>query len=263
MGLLDELEQEAQRRKATSGDAAARKAEREEIYRTRIEPGMAALYEYLQKLAANLKILTPKKQQQYQLNGYGTVVGYIEHDYELQVSTQTASREIKLQVHCAVASEECPVIEVQGATKVKAVAGAFQRHHLGGMSEPKKDASGEVVSARFNAKGRLTLVALFAGDAETAGVRMTFSNFEGLGSVTKNVGGTQLDEALFDEIGRFLTREPNNLLQEEAPLWFFNYNKAVMAYQPWVHGLKPNAMELAIQDYEDIWIDDSAPASRK
>lgn len=52
-------------------------------------------------------------------------------------------------------------------------------------------------------------------------------------------------------------------MQEEAPLWFFNYNKAVMAYQPWVHGLKPNAMELAIQDYDDIWIDDSAPASRK
>ncbi|MBV0891558.1 ABC transporter substrate-binding protein [Paracoccus sp. Z118] len=60
-----------------------------------------------------------------------------------------------------------------------------------------------------------------------------------------------------------LLKQANNLLQEEAPLWFFNYNKAVMAYQPWVHGLKPNAVELAIQDYEDIWIDDSAPASRK
>ena len=60
-----------------------------------------------------------------------------------------------------------------------------------------------------------------------------------------------------------LLRQANNLLQEEAPLWFFNYNKAVMAYQPWVHGLKPNAMELAIQDYDGIWIDDSAPASRK
>ena len=60
-----------------------------------------------------------------------------------------------------------------------------------------------------------------------------------------------------------LLRQANNLLQEEAPVWFFNYNKAVMAYQPWVHGLKPNAMELAIQDYEDIWIDDSAPETRK
>lgn len=60
-----------------------------------------------------------------------------------------------------------------------------------------------------------------------------------------------------------LLKQANNLLEEEAPVWFFNYNKAVMAYQPWVHGLKPNGAELAIQDYEDVWIDDTAPASRK
>ncbi|MHA6688441.1 ABC transporter substrate-binding protein [Mesorhizobium sp. A556] len=71
--------------------------------------------------------------------------------------------------------------------------------------------------------------------------------------------GNETDEAKQNE----LLKQANNLLQEEAPLWFFNYNKAVMAYQPWVHGLKPNAMELAIQDYEDIWIDDTAPASSK
>jgi peptide/nickel transport system substrate-binding protein len=52
-------------------------------------------------------------------------------------------------------------------------------------------------------------------------------------------------------------------VQDDAPVWFFNYNKAVMAYQPWVHGLVPNANELALQPYEDIWIDDTAPASRK
>ena len=60
-----------------------------------------------------------------------------------------------------------------------------------------------------------------------------------------------------------ILRKANNLLQDEAPVWFFNYNKAVMAYQPWVHGLQANATEMTIQDYADIWIDDTAPASRK
>jgi len=36
-----------------------------------------------------------------------------------------------------------------------------------------------------------------------------------------------------------------------------------MAYQPWAHGLQANATELAIQSYEDIWIDDTAPDSRR
>ena len=60
-----------------------------------------------------------------------------------------------------------------------------------------------------------------------------------------------------------LIRQADGIIREEAPYWFFNYNKAVMAYQPWVHGLRGNPQELAIQDYDKIWIDDSAPADRK
>lgn len=60
-----------------------------------------------------------------------------------------------------------------------------------------------------------------------------------------------------------LIRQAGDIIQDEAPYWFFNYNKAVMAYQPWVHGLKGNPQELAIQDYDSIWIDDTAPADRK
>jgi peptide/nickel transport system substrate-binding protein len=55
-------------------------------------------------------------------------------------------------------------------------------------------------------------------------------------------------------------KKANALIQDEAPAWFFNYNKAVMAYQPWVRGLQPNATELAFQDYEKVWIDETSPA---
>ena len=57
-------------------------------------------------------------------------------------------------------------------------------------------------------------------------------------------------------------KKVDTILYEEAPVWFFNYNKAVMAHQPWIHGLQPNATELAFQDYESIWVDDSSPAAK-
>ena len=50
------------------------------------------------------------------------------------------------------------------------------------------------------------------------------------------------------------------IVLDEAPMWFFNYNKAVMAYQPWIHGLQANATELAHQYFEDIWVDETSPA---
>ena len=42
-------------------------------------------------------------------------------------------------------------------------------------------------------------------------------------------------------------------------MWFFNYNKAVMAYQPWLHGLQANPTELAHQYPEDLWVDERSP----
>jgi hypothetical protein len=214
VGLLDELEQEAQKRKATADDAEKRKAEREEVFRTLLDPGMTALYEYLSKLVASLKVLQPKKQLRYTLVGYGEISGYVEHDYELKVSQQPGSKEITLGFPFLIAHEECPTVEVQGASKVRTVAGAFQRYHLGGLLEPKKDANGDVVSAKFKAKGRILLLATFCADADSAAVKMTFNNFDGLGTVTKSVSPAQLNEALFDEIGRYLTREPSGLFQE-------------------------------------------------
>ena len=57
-----------------------------------------------------------------------------------------------------------------------------------------------------------------------------------------------------------LLKKANNLLYEEAPVWFFNYNKAVMAYQPWGHGLQANPTEITHQYPEEIWVDANSPA---
>lgn len=58
-------------------------------------------------------------------------------------------------------------------------------------------------------------------------------------------------------------RQADALFREDAPIWFFNYNKAVMAYQPWVHGIQANAVELMYQDPESIWIDESSPRANE
>jgi peptide/nickel transport system substrate-binding protein len=56
-----------------------------------------------------------------------------------------------------------------------------------------------------------------------------------------------------------LLKKADAMLYDEAPVWFFNYNKAVMAYQPWVRGLQANATELTFQYPEYIWVTDQSP----
>ena len=56
-----------------------------------------------------------------------------------------------------------------------------------------------------------------------------------------------------------IIKQANAVLYDEAPVWFFNYNKAVLAFQPWIHGLQANATEITHQYPEDIWADANAP----
>jgi peptide/nickel transport system substrate-binding protein len=59
-----------------------------------------------------------------------------------------------------------------------------------------------------------------------------------------------------------LLRQADALFREDAPVWFFNYNKAVLAHQPWVHGIKPVAVEMMYQNMADVWVDESSPRAR-
>jgi peptide/nickel transport system substrate-binding protein len=60
-----------------------------------------------------------------------------------------------------------------------------------------------------------------------------------------------------------ILRKADATFKDDAPIWFFNYNKAVIAHQPWVKGIKPVAIELMYQDLVDLWVDESSPRAKE
>ena len=58
---------------------------------------------------------------------------------------------------------------------------------------------------------------------------------------------------------RDLIMKADGYIFEKAPVWFNNYNKAVVATQPWVHGVDANVTEAAIMEVDQIWLDADAP----
>lgn len=218
MGLLDDLEQEAQRRKASLGDAEQVKLEREQAFKTRLEPGLQAFHEYLAKLTANLAFLKPKTQLSFDIPGYGTVVANVEHEYDLRANAiSPVSKEVVLLFSANVATDDCPTVQVQGAQKIRTLNSFFQKARLAGIAEFKKDEAGEMVQASFRARGKITLNVTVAADAESGVARLSFTNFDSFGTITKSASPQQFDEKLFDEVGRFIARETNSLFREALP----------------------------------------------
>src|SRR6185436_387163 len=97
------------------------------------------------------------------------------------------------------------------------LSAAFQKYRLAGLQDFKKDDSGEMVNATFRARGKVPLGVLITAEPATCQIRLNFTNFDALGSVSRVVGPAQFNESLFDEIGRTIAREPNNLFREELP----------------------------------------------
>jgi hypothetical protein len=231
VGLLEELEEEAQKRRDAGEDPARRKSEREAMYRSRLEPALDALHAFLSELIAKVGALRPRNALRYQVPGYGEIVGYIEHEYRLDDRRQPSSREIVLEFGCAIATEECPLIDVEGASRIKALAGSFQRHRIGGMQAVRKDASGDIVAATFRAKGRIPLSAHFQADVDSGQLRIRFENLEGLGTVTKSVAAGEVGDDLYDRIGRFILRDSNTLLREDLPEAYRNQLRSKVQQQ--------------------------------
>lgn len=217
LGLLDDLESEAQKRKSGDDDAVERKAAREAAYRTTLEPAMIALYAYLGELVAKLKLVQPRITVRHAVPGYGDVIGYIEHEYDLKEARLPSSREITLSFNCAVASSECPNVQLEGVARVRALAALFQRYRLGAPLAPSKDTSGEVSAATFKAKGRIPMVANFMADTASGQLKLSFTNFDDLSTAVKMIAPEQVVESLHDEIARYLTRESSDLMREVLP----------------------------------------------
>jgi len=54
-------------------------------------------------------------------------------------------------------------------------------------------------------------------------------------------------------------QQAEEIFVEDAPIWFFNYNKAIIAHQPWVNGLTAVAPEMMFQDMTSVWVDETSP----
>lgn len=60
-----------------------------------------------------------------------------------------------------------------------------------------------------------------------------------------------------------LLKQADAVFRDDAAVWLLNYNKAVLAVQPWVHGLQPVSVEIMYQDMADVWVDKTSPRASK
>jgi len=211
MGLLEQLEQEAEQQRREAARAISEECRRARRWSEELLPAMRSLDVYLQNLVDRLTQDKPVGRVVAPLPGYGDVVAYLDHRYTLRSAPTGESYEIALHFSAEVASSECPVIEATGASGVSDLAATLWSQRLFGLLHSSKDADGEVVAASFQARGRIQMKLRVFADRASGVARMHSSNLDGFSQSTRSFSPEQLTPSMFDRIGRYIARVDRGL----------------------------------------------------
>ncbi len=214
MGLLDELEREAARRSGETGDDSARLA-REAAWKQELQPAAVRFGEFLTRFAKSLTAAERRIQLEYPIAGYGDVVAVAEAPFECRVTPGAVQHEVEFSFIAQAVPGDSTLVIADTPGKVRFVGGLLQNHHLSGLHDVTKNANGDVVSGRFQARGRITVRLHALASQESGNLKVTLTNVEGFTSSSQTYGAEALTDKLFDTIGRYLLREIATLSREK------------------------------------------------
>lgn len=216
MGLLDELEQEAARlRGAGEQDDVARQA-REAAWKEQLQPAAIRLGEFLIRFASTLTAAQRRIRMVHPVAGYGDVVSYGEAPFECRVTPGQVQHEIEFSFVAQAAPEESTLALADTPGKVRLINGLLQHHHLSGLHDAAKNANGEVISGRFQARGRIPVKVHVLASQDTGQLKMSLTNVEAFGTAQRTFTAQALTEETFDALGRYLLRETASFSREKV-----------------------------------------------
>src|SRR5690606_1957785 len=100
-------------------------------------------------------------------------------------------------------------------SKVRFIAGLLQNHQLSGLHDATKNANGEVIAGRFQARGRIPVRLHAIASQESGQLKMTISNVEAFLTTQRTYVADALNDETFDTIGRYLLRDLATLSREK------------------------------------------------
>ena len=209
MGVIDELKQEAERRKQELSSEEASKLRKEEVYAGRMQPAMQAVLRYLREMTEHLNFLKPDVGIRYTLPGFGEIGNLVQEDYRMAVDSAEQPRFIKLWFNCRSPNEL--VSTVTPISKARDTRRLLEDLRLVFAEWPLRDASNDVVGLGFEVKFSVPVVFLFKVDMENEVVTMQVTNFEGLRTQRDSFPPEALNEHWLEDLGNYILGRNVNL----------------------------------------------------
>ncbi|WP_455200281.1 hypothetical protein [Kaarinaea lacus] len=208
MGLLDDLKQQSQTKKAEENQESQRREKAEEFYRQKVQPKLTEIYTHYAELTKHLNYVKPETIARYGVNVAGQEAEFHQGDYKVQVDSMTDTNYISIRCTCSRPTDIEFVVEDPSA--INKNKNFLNENGLNYQVYPRNN--GEP-GARFTIQAEITAELLFEGDRQKGCINLKVINFESLGRRTRVMQINEIDEQFLDGLDRFLIRENNNFFK--------------------------------------------------
>ena len=217
MGLLDDLRNQAQTKKAADEEEAARKADREQYYQDKILPRMIKAYQFFNEFVEHLNYINLETIVNYPLLPDGRPQPLRQEAYTVVIDSSKALKRIDFTMEGVL---DTPVqYEIFGKDAVHKHADRIERYSFRHERKDRKDPTSlEVVSAKFTLLGPLPLKVTVEADIAQSQIIVTIRNFNEPGFTKYNLTVEQFSDEFLDQLGKFVLRKEDRLFGKSEEL---------------------------------------------
>ena len=213
MGVLDDLRKQSAEQRAREEAARQREQEQQAFYQQEIRPRLEQVYTYLNELAEQLNYIKPDLKFTYELPGGTQLASLKQENYSMEADSRDNMQQIAFRFYCQAPGEV--IFRVEGKKTYDKLNEFMHQCRLRYKTSQIKDDMHNVVAAELNVENIVPIVFQFNADIENGNIILWIRNFEKLGIRKIMLLPRQVNEAMLDDLGKYIVREVERFMQLE------------------------------------------------
>ncbi len=213
MALLDELKEEANKRKTHEETQLKESEKRDEYYRNSMLPKIIKVFNYLDELVKTITYLEREIVVDDKVDVAGDLTDLIQGEYKVSVDSTQSMRRVALSFACQ--KDERIEYSVKGERLIEHHVSYLLANKLDFDQKRKRNLRSNITESVFNLKAFVPVAISMEADIDNGEIILKVHNFYSLGTVQRTNQVDEITDEYLDSLGRYIMRQDESFLRHE------------------------------------------------
>ena len=211
MGILDDLKNQSDNKKAEEERERLRQAELLKHYEKNLHPKMLQMYSFLNEFIEHLNFIKNPTKVSFPIRPDGSMQEFEQGDYKVTIDSTKIVKDMNLRFNCKL--EEPLIFELENSERILRYTDVLHSYHIDFDRTDNKDSNYELISAKFKVNGPIKVNIILQGDIAESSINILLNNFEKPGATKHIFKERHITEEFIDAFGKFIIRENPGFLK--------------------------------------------------